>query len=373
MNLVAIVNYRNTGNLYARIRVPRSRYKFTSLKTRDRTEAEQRVKEWRLEAIARAAYADAQTADVWTRILTGKDHKVCDAIETFLGHLHLKGVAHSTSVDTANLLDQFARFHDIAQLPLAAVTAEHVSQWVNAPDGTSLATREHRLSRIKSWLNYCRDAHYIVKNPALDLAVRLEGLTSEQVVSKPFLPLTDGDVKAILAAIPPSDYWHGATLFGYHYGLSLSTVATLEESNVTGNLLRVYRRKGRRIVNERLNDEVIAWLDIWRQHRPASDMPYLFPSQAADALGGRLNRLSEQFTQRLRDIGITGKSFHGLRKTATQRRWDRELAELGPKEKRALTAMVAQHGYAKVQQMLAHAPGSEVTAKHYFTAVGSSG
>ena len=167
----------------------------------------------------------------------------------------------------------------------------------------------------------------------------------------------------LLADIPRDTFWHGAILFAYHFGLRIGTVATLEESNFADGELRVFTTKGRRLVREKLTPEVIDWLAVWKTIRPASDLPYLFPEQAAAYLAGA--GLSREFRALMAKHGITDRTFHGLRKTATNREWKGALAELGDKQAQALAKLVMEKGYRRVQQLLAHAPGSDVTEKHY--------
>ncbi len=356
------------GWKYAKIKRPRGhgRAFFQSLGTKSEKDAREKVRASNLEQIQLAAQADALTREVWTRLLAGRNVRVRDAVEGFKEHRVAIGRPPKSIGKEQNVLDQFCRFSgdDFANETIAIVEAKHISAFVNQAGPNKLPTRIWWLSILNTWLHYCREQGWLVKNPAIDVAVRVDGLTQEQLVSKPHVPFTEGEVKALIAGISQSDFWHGAVLFGYHFGLRIGAIAMLEDSNVVAHELRVYTTKGRRVVHERLPDELIAWLEHWRTVRPASEMPYLFPAQAADYFNDGA-RLSRQFKRILVDNGIPDKVFHGLRKTATAKRWNAELDELGDKEKRALVAMVARHGFKKVQDMLAHAPGSSVTDTHY--------
>lgn len=354
------------GWKYAKIRQRRGsgRPVARALGTKSLEEARELVKTARLEDIALASRADALTRDVWTRLLAGRNLRVRDTIESYNAHRHVVGDATKTIRDEGLILDRFIRHAGLPNEPIAAVEAFQVSTFVNQPGPQKLSTRELWLSVINRWLSYLADQRWIVRNPALDVAVRIDALTQEQLIEKPHAPFSEAEVRALLAKVPRTDFWHGAILFAYHYGLRIGTVATIEEGNVVANRLRIYTRKGRRVVDEPIVDEVWTWLQEWREVRPASDLPHLFPQQAALYESGS-SQLSDQFGRLLKRHGIEGRSFHGLRKTATAKRWNAELDELGPTDKRALMSLVAAKGFRAVQAMLAHAPGSEVTEKSY--------
>lgn len=336
-----------------------------ALRTKSFEEAQAKIRESKLETIALASHADALTREVWTRLLAGRNVAVCDAIKAYQEHRFVVGGAAETVADQGEVLDQLARFAQIGTASISMVDAKQISEFVNRPGPQALATRAWWLSIIKGWLAYCVEQRWIIKNSALDVTIRIEGLSQKQLVSNPYKPFTEGEVLALLAAIPRSDFWHGAVLLAFHFGLRLGSIATLEDSNIVANDIRIYARKGRRIVHERLTDELIEWFAEWKTHRENSEMSYVFPVQAALYLSSP-SSLSIQFKRLLLKYGIaTDRVFHGIRKTATAKRWSAELDELGDRDKRALMAMVAKNGFRNVQKMLAHADGSDVTDQHY--------
>lgn len=357
---------RPNGWLYAQIKQKRGAGGaiFKSLRTRSREEAKQRIRDWRLEELSRAAQADAMVREVWTRLQVGRNLRVRDAIESYEAHRHVVGHSADTIREEGLVLDRFIRFHDMAHQPVAAIDATHVAAFVNQEGPQKLSTRELWLSILSAWLGYMTEQRWTVRNPALDVVVRIDQLTQEQLISTPMPSFTEAEVRKLLDAVSRTDFWHGAILFAYEYGLRIGAVAVLEDGNVVANRVRIYTTKGRRVVDEPLSDELWTWLQEWRAVRPASDTPYLFPVQAAIYESGSA-QLSMQFSRLLAKHGIANRSFHGLRKAATARRWSAELDELGGADKRALMKLVAEKGYRAVQQMLAHAPGSDVTEKFY--------
>jgi integrase len=351
------------GWLYAVVKRPRGggRAVVRRLGTRSMEEAERIVREAGLERIALAAKADAIGRDVWTRIVAGRKMRVRDCVVAFEAHRYQVGIDAKTIAAQAGLIDFFLRETGLANHPIAALETEHVSSFVNPADDTKLTTRQWRLGALKVFLDYCFDQRWIVRNPAIDVVVRIDGLTQEQLLSVPIASFTDDEVKRILAATPRTNFWHGAVLLGFQYGLRISQVATLEEGNIVANRLRVFTTKGRRVVDEPMSPDVAQWFLEWRDHRPASDMPYCFPAQASLPAC----RLSEQFTRLIAKIGITGKSFHSLRKAAAAREWNDALKDLGDEKARLLAKLVMENGYRKVQALLAHAQDSDVTDRSY--------
>lgn len=354
------------GWYYARVPRPRGagRALKHSLGTRSLEEAKQMVRDSNLEQIALASRADALTCEVWTRLLAGRRVTVAVSIAAYREHKHATGHSAISSDQQTRLLDQFVRKWGFGTESIAAVTAKHVSEFVNQPGPQALKTRSWWLDILSGWLNFCANQRWIIRNPAVDVVVRLADLTQAQLVSRPHKAFTEGEVTTLISEVSRPTFWHGAILLGYHFGLRIGAVAILEESNIVAHELRVYTLKGRRIVHERLPDELIAWFELWKPLRPVSETPYLFPEQAAIYLAGS-PLLSVQFKRLLMKHGMKDRVFHGLRKTATARVWNGALADLGDRNSQLLAKLVAENGYRKVQQMLAHAPGSDVTSDHY--------
>lgn len=369
MKDIGVTLYQRNTWWYAKITRPQGQGRAIRvfLRTKSETEGWQRVKEWKLVELQRVDAADAATAEVWTRMIAGRKVTVRASIDAYLDHRRTTGMRDLHATDLRNTIDLFLRFTIAAGIPeyglasIASVESKHVAAWVNGPGELKLGSRERRLKVVRAWLAWTITQGWLVRNPAADVRVRLDTLTQEQLMTKHHEAFTDDELKRLLATIPRLNYWHGAVLFGRDFGLTISQVATLEEANIVGNTLRVYRTKGRRVVNEPMTDDVLAWLAEWRTVRPASDMTYLFPEQAAH----EPRRLTAQFKQWAKKAGIPVKTFHSLRSAATQRRWSVELAELGDEDRRRLMSLVASRGFAAVQKMLAHADGSPVTETAY--------
>jgi integrase len=370
VSAVRIIN--RGGWFYAVIQRPRGagRAIRQALGTQNEAEARQKVKDGKLEELAKVDAADAFTREVWTRMIAGKNVRVGASIDGFREHRTVMGKPMTSIRCEQRALAAFVRHvsetdrPDFANANIAAVTTKQVSSWVNAEGDAKLSTRGWKLNAVKVWLQWNVDQRWLVVNPASNVIVRLDALTQEQLIAKPHAPFTDEQAKTLLASVPRTSWWHGAILFGYTYGLTVGAIATMEFGNVAGQQLKIYRTKGRRVVNERLTDEIIAWLEEWKVIRPPSDTEYLFTAQAAAYLNDPAD-LSHQFRHLCDKAGVTGVSFHGLRKTAARRIWASALSSLGDESAQALAALVAKNGYRKVQKLLAHAPGSEVTAAHY--------
>lgn len=369
MSALEIVDRNGDGWLYARLQRPRGqgRALFQSLGTKNREEAAKIARESKLEQIQLAANADAITRDVWTSLLAGRKVRVRDSIEAYREHRTIIGKSDRTITAEQGVLDLFVRHAgvDFANQAMAAVDAAKIAAFVNQSESkASLSTRRWWLALLNGWLTYCFEKRWIVANPCIDVAIRIADLTQEQLVETPHVPFTDGEVAQLLATIPRTDFWHGAVLLANAYGLRIGAVATLEFGNVVANRMRVFSRKGRRVVDEHLTDEIQAWLELWRTLRPANESDMLFPEQEM-FYQTQPGRFSEQFVKWAVKAGIEGKTFHGLRSAAARRTWNDQLAQLGTEGQRKLVAMIAQNGLARVQELLGHSRGSSVTQKSY--------
>ncbi len=354
------------GWLYAGIRRPRGAggRMWVSLRTKSREEAQEIVRRKGWSDLSLAAQADALTAEVWTRLTAGKSVTVGDAIERYGLHRHSKGSPDRSIAAALLIIRTFARKVIAESSPIASVTSEHVAAFVNAPGPQSFATRNGWRLTLSGFFIFCFTQRWIVKNPAVDVGVRTDHLTQKQLVAEPHPIITDDEAAKIMATLDPSGFWHGAMLFATHFGLRIGTIATLEFSNIVADECRVFTTKGRKIVNEKMPPDLLAFLERWKQARPRSEMTYLFPVQASMQLSAS-SMLSKEFCRICARAGVPGKSFHGLRKNAAKKKWEAELAALGPEHSRRLAQMVAQNGYHRVQQMLGHAEGSSVTDRHY--------
>lgn len=334
------------------------------LRTKSREEAVEIMRSANLEQIACAARADALTRDVWTRLLAGRKVSCLDARNAYRERRLLLGGPEDCLDRQLGVIDQLLALTLIGNETISTLETRHVAQFVNGPGPQMLSTRTYWLATLSSWLNYCAEQRWILTNPCAEVVIRVDGLTQEQLISRPHAPFTEEEVRTLLSKVPRAEFWHGAILFGYHFGLRIGTVATIEEGNIVMNRLRIFASKGRKVVDEPLPDDIVAWLAEWKQHRPASETFYLFPFQAAVITAGE-SLLSGQFKRLLTKHGIEGKSFHGLRKTATANRWSAELECLGDKDRRALMSLVAKNGFRAVQKMLSHADGSPITEAAY--------
>jgi len=276
------------------------------LRTKSMEEAKQIVKDSNLEQIALASRADALTRDVWTRLLAGRKVSCLDAMNAYRERKTLLGSPAPSCARSVNVVDQLLRATLIGNEVISTLETRHISRFVNAPGAQSLRTRQFWLDTLNGWLNYCVEQRWILTNPAAEVVLRIDGLTQEQLISKPYVPFTDDEV------------------------------AIACDRDLA---------RGQPVVDEPLPDDVVAWLDEWKAHRPVSDTFYLFPCQAAIASAGE-SLLSCQFGRLLTKHGIEGKSFHSLRKTAAINRWSAELEELGDKDRRSLMNLRRQERLA---------------------------
>lgn len=363
-----IVDRRGDGWLFAKIVRPRGQGRafFQSLGTKNREDAARIAREAKLEQIQLAANADAITRDVWTSLLAGRKVRVRDSVAAFEEHRTIIGKRTSTIEDQQQIIDQFLRAQPegFPNEQIAVVTSRHIADFINQAGDAKLSTRNCWLAALNGWLAYCFEKRWIVSNPCLEVRVRTDALTQQQLVTKSHTPFTDAEIARLLACIPPTDFWYGAVLIANAYGLRIGDVATLEYGNVVARRLRTFTRKGSKTVDEPLTDDVQAWLETWKAIRPTDESERLFPVHEAQYQTAP-SRLTEQFAKWCQRAGIEGRTFAGLRKTVAQRVWKGQLSELGDKGQQAIMKLVAENGMKRVQQLLGHSVGSSVTENHY--------
>ncbi len=134
------------GWKYAKISRPRGegRALCKSLGTQSETEAKEKVRDSKLEAISRADHADALVAEVWTRLLAGRNILIRDSAVALKEHRTVIGRPLQSVSKEQMVIDQFFRFtgDDFPNKSIAFVEAEHISNFINQPGGV-----QRRLAR----------------------------------------------------------------------------------------------------------------------------------------------------------------------------------------------------------------------------------
>lgn len=305
-----------------------------------------------------AAMRNESVARVFMRrLVVGKQIPFREAIDEYLSTLILQGRAKATLYGVAKVLERFSRVMECGTRPLAEVTTTTVSPYIN-PENSPLAysTRCERLNILNGFFEWAVSREKIPQNPCLDMRVRTEGIPQDKLVKKKKAPFTDEDVARLLASYPTDSWWYGVMLLGKHFGLRIAAAVTLEWACLPElKRLRIFTHKGRVVVDEPLPDEVAAWFRTW----PRSETGYCFPQGV-----GTFYNL--EFWKKLRDLGLSGKSFRSFRVRTVTNGINAVLGQLGGEERAVMSALLVRHGVAGVQRLVGHVAGSSVTAGRYF-------
>lgn len=349
--MIPLSTHPESGRIYATIKGrPGQRAKKISLGVTSVAAARRLIKESGLEEIQQVARADALNAEAITRLRAGKKTSVSSAIAAWIEMLPAQGDRQGTIRHANTVLTRWVRLGKIESLPLAALTAEHVSAFVNEKSTRKFSTRKRELMVLRSFLKFCLNRGWIAVNPALDVSVNVDQLTQEQLTDKESIPFTDDEIKKIVRETDKDDFWHAATIIARDTGLRLFNVATLEWSSLASTRLRVFTTKGESVVDCEMTPDMRALFDRW----PRSQSRYIFPPQAASITVGGPSTLSQQFRRLCVRLGIEGKSFNCLRHSFAMR----QMVGVTDAKLKMLADLIGVGSVDEVRMMLGHAKAS---------------
>jgi integrase len=219
--------------------------------------------------------------------------------------------------------------------PLPVVQEHHISDHVNIKGPIQASSRQTRLSAIRSFFKFAMIKRYIAQDPSQLVRVKFERLTHRQKEKIPNPPLTDDEIKNLLAFIKASQkelsdqlpeasplrvgqlkerlqrftFWKLAVSIGRAQGFRLGDIAQLEWDTI-----RV--RGGIVVWTDKTNKRVelpFALADMLKEVEE-SDPVYMFPVQRETYLKAQ-SHLSIQFSRLCLKAGIGAHNFHQIRKT----------------------------------------------------------
>lgn len=349
---------------------PTSRRYLVSMRTSDLAEARRKVTDTKVLELVEAGRTEALTKQFYTRLIVGRDVTIEQARDQFLASCSLRGMAPTTLRNYEWVLDRLFRIVGGTKAGIGTIKPAQLAGFVNGSGKAGYATRVFWLRRLRGFFDFCCSNNWMPVNPCLNLAVRTQGLSHDQLVSKKKQPFTQEQIDVLLAHVEVDDFWYAAILIGRYFALRISTVAILEWASLPDlKRITVFTHKGRAIVDEPLPPVLAEWF----RNLPRGESIYCFPAQAAlvDSLASK--QLSEQFSRICVKAGIKDRTYHCFRVTAANAQLDRALASLGGAERAAIITLIAERGMAGVQKLLGHVAGSTVTSDHYLTAPAPSG
>jgi integrase len=350
--MIPLHQHPESGRIYATIKgAPGQRAQKVSLGTTSKAAARRLVKDARLDEIQLAAQADALNAEVITRLRAGKRLSVEAAVASWLDQLPAHGTRKRTTEVYDTILKRWLRKSKLAKLALAKVAESHVSAFINGDDRRKYSTRLRELVALRSFFKFCVSRGWLASSPAAGVRVDVDRLDQAQLVEKETKPLTEADIRKILAAPETPEFWRHATLVARDTGLRLYNIATLEWSTVDASLktgrVVVFTTKGEREVDLPLTDDLRS---VFRSLERNSSR-YVFPAQAASIITAGPSALSHQFRRLCIRLGIEGKSFNGLRHTFAVE----QMEGVSDKKLKMIADLIGAESLEQVRKMLGHA------------------
>ena len=279
------------------------------------------MKESKLEKIELAAKANAITQSSISHILVDRNVTMDDAFKEWMEWLNSRSGSHNT-IETYRL--RVKRWLDDCKLHNAqpsSITEEDISYWVNRECGASLQTRNLDMVAIKMFWKFVVAKGYSVANPSAFVTIHWQNLTQEQRTHRITEIYTDSEYAKAKAAADSNDsdrftpgFWGAAVRIARRLGLRISDICTLEWSSfaVEGKV-KINTRKRNIMVELELNHpEIAEALRLFKNEHSV----YVWPLERQMVIGSVYRGiLSSEYRRMMRNIGLKGKTFHGLRHT----------------------------------------------------------
>lgn len=308
---------KNKGGTYSVvIKGPDGRDKSIKTSATTKEEAHRLAKEAEIKELQVSSDVGILRSMATSVMLSGRRLTCTSAAQDYLKCLGKLGRSPGTVERTRVILDQWCRDYGVGDMMVNAFTDDHVSRFINAKDGTTIATRRSRLSGVRGFCEWLGDHGYRPDNPAgaKRVSVDLRSLSHKEKEPKVRVPVTHKEYLRIIDEAPI--FWRFATMFSYWLGLRMVDIACLEWEQFTSSEIIAWTRKSGARVALPLADEITGGgilLDALGGI-PIEDPKYLFPVERKMALDmGRRANLSVDYGRLLRRVGVEGKSFHCLR------------------------------------------------------------
>lgn len=322
-----------TGLISVQVRTPQGVRRISTGCT-DKAEAAAVIKAANIETLEVLAKAGQLSQSLVQKLVVGSNITVAAAIEEW--SMWLNDTANSVRTAETQIMYVKAWAHEAKALErkLVSITPKDLDKWVNGPDSGKMATRNIRLTSLRSFFKLCSIRGYMNPDPAREIGVKAKLMTHEQKEPKVRRVFTDAEFNAVLdyitlqmtelinrgAQTDATDrkldslrFWFAATVIGRYSGLRLGDIASLEWASlqVPGKLV-VWTDKQDTRIELPVSPELKAGIDAI----VPNSKKVCFPEQDRIARDyTKRARLSVEFTRILQRSGVEGHSFHDLRHT----------------------------------------------------------
>lgn len=331
------------GYWEARFRDQNNRRRSLSLKTRDQSEAKRLADEARIEKIEAAASIGLLTKSAIQSMMGIKTAKVSSAVQEWKfwmkNHARSAIYIHNAAITVLSWCREM--FNGI-DCHLDSVEEHHISAWINDTSSTNTAaSRWVKLSHLRSFFEFTGAKGWSRGNPAKLVEVDMGILSHEQKEQREHPAFSDEQLVLLLKETEHTSYfWWSAIVLSRFTGLRLGDVASLEWASLSepGWLVVWTRKRDKRV-------KVPVSLDTAKQWCLERKIEWSEPIEkyfgvAMSSLQGTINQLrrehesfvfpyqnsintmpqysavlSSEFRKIILKVGLSGYSFHGLRRS----------------------------------------------------------
>ncbi len=272
-----------------------------------------------VEELETAAKAGQLSQEVIARILAGKKITFRDSIDQWIEWLSsMRGASPNTVNNYRYLIQAFLKLGHVTEKDAPSKIDERmVFDFINKKDGVGVEQRRQRKAVMAAFLDFCSIKGWTVGNAAKLVSVRMELLDHGQKERRSRNPLTDDEVRSLLAATKRGSFDHAAVAIARWTGLRLGDIAKLEMDSLSkpGRII-VWTDKRDKRVDLPLEPRELA--DAIASCPPLSSK-YLFPSERVIAMdSSKRAALSVKFNRLFKKVGLVDKNFHDLRSSYIQ-------------------------------------------------------
>lgn len=258
--------------------------------------------------------------------LTGQIPTVKEAIELWYDWAEATYESDNTTTNYHTGLQAWMNDTHVADENIGDITERDLDKWVNKQDGVKVGTRQCRLKALRSLFYYLTIKRHVEVDVSMLVSVKYYDLSHEQKEGRPKRAFTDAEYDKVIAHLrkelehPWPDkcntrFWLAAVIIGRNSALRLSDIAQLERASTATGKLVVHTGKMNTRVEQELTPELKAVLDSVEM----DDETLFFPFQAELSLDpDKRAQLSLQFSAILKKAGVSGVTFHSLRRTKLQ-------------------------------------------------------
>jgi len=271
---------------------------------------------WKSKAkeLEQVAKATRLTAEIVSRIVSGKELKIEEALGQYAVWAS-KNLVKRTADSHISYAKKWAKEMDLEIKPPSAVEDSDVFDWINSSENIKASTRRVRKAAVKSFLDFCLNKGWMLSRPADNCKIRMDNLKHTQKETKSHKSMNVEDIKALMKVADP--FWAMAIFLAANTGLRLGDICSLEWSCFDGNTINVWTDKTNKRVSINLPSDVINNLC----NLPVSNPDYVFPDKREiyldvsrrAGLSVSFKRLCKKAAGESGRSSLLGKSFHGLR------------------------------------------------------------